>query len=88
MRARRRRNSARLGQSLRIPFRDDYIALHISLIFSIIAATTMRALEIVACGFYPGLPRFALYRTLISWASSLPMNAGCTLISWAHLLLS
>ena len=61
------RNSARLGQSLRIPFRDDYLALHISLIFSIIFATSMRALEIVACGFYPGLPRFAIARTMLSW---------------------
>lgn len=38
-----------------------------SLIFSIIAATSMRAAEILLSGFYPGLPRFALVRTVLSW---------------------
>ena len=69
------RTSARLGQSLRIPFRDDYIALHISVVFSIIVATMVRALEIVLCGFYPGLPRFAIARRMVSWVCFFsPMN--------------
>jgi len=52
---------------LRIPFRNDYIALHISVVFSIIVATTVRAMEILLCGFYPGLPRFAIARHVLSW---------------------
>ncbi|CAL8464940.1 g4475 [Coccomyxa elongata] len=63
-------SSARLGQSLRIPFRDDYIALHISVVASIIVATMVRALEIVLCGFYPGLPRFAIARRLLAWVTT------------------
>jgi hypothetical protein len=61
------RSSTRLGQSLRIPFREDYMAIHISLVFSIIVATSVRALEISLCGFYPGLPRFAIARRMLSW---------------------
>ena len=69
------RSSARLGQSLRIPFRDDYIALHISVVASIIVATMVRALEIVLCGFYPGLPRFAIARRLLAWVRPWPSFA-------------
>lgn len=75
------RNSARLGQSLRIPFRDDYIALHISLIFSIIAATSMRAAEILVCGFYPGLPRFAILRSLLAWVRP-EWTPCCSLVAY------
>ncbi|CAK0787065.1 hypothetical protein CVIRNUC_010281 [Coccomyxa viridis] len=63
-------SEARLGQSMRIPFREDYVALHISLVFSIILATSLRALEIALCAFYPNMPRFALLRSALSWVGS------------------
>ncbi|CAL5229276.1 g12569 [Coccomyxa viridis] len=65
---------ARLGQSMRIPFREDYVALHISLVFSIVLATTLRAVEIALCAFYPNMPRFALLRRAVSWVSATVSN--------------
>ena len=38
-------------------------------VFSIILATSLRALEIALCAFYPNMPRFALLRSALSWVS-------------------
>lgn len=37
--------------------------------FSIVAATTLRALEIALCAFYPNMPRFAILRSALSWVT-------------------
>ncbi|KAK9809400.1 hypothetical protein WJX73_001838 [Symbiochloris irregularis] len=48
----------KLGQTMRIPFTaSQYMTLSLSVIFSLIAATTVRCLESVVGGFYPQLPR-------------------------------
>ncbi len=38
-------------------------------VFSIVLATTLRAVEIALCAFYPNMPRFALLRSAVSWVS-------------------
>ena len=38
------RSEARLGQSMRIPFREDYVALHISLVHPQIGADKLHCL--------------------------------------------
>ena len=38
-------------------------------VFSIVLATTLRAVEIALCAFYPNMPRFALLRRAVSWVS-------------------
>ena len=46
-------------------------------VFSIILATSLRALEIALCAFYPNMPRFALLRSALSWVSQagLPLHS-------------
>lgn len=48
------------------------MAVHMSLVFSIMVATSVRALEIALCGFYPGLPRFAILRRMLAWVNLTP----------------
>ena len=47
-------------------------------VFSIILATSLRALEIALCAFYPNMPRFALLRSALSWVSR-GLASLCTL---------
>lgn len=54
----------KLGLSLRLPFLDSAVTVNLSVLFSLLAATSLRCIEAVAAGFYPGLPRFMVIKKL------------------------
>ncbi|KAK9835397.1 hypothetical protein WJX81_006998 [Elliptochloris bilobata] len=56
--------SMRLGQSVRVPFLANHLTLHVSLILSVVAATSLRALEVLLGALFPDMPRYAIVRKL------------------------
>lgn len=56
------RERTHLGQTMRIPFSSRYMTLSLSVVFSLVLATMLRCLETIVGGFYPQMPRFAVFR--------------------------
>lgn len=46
--------------------------LHVSLILSVVAATTLRALEVLLSALFPGMPRYAIVRQLARFIAGAP----------------
>ena len=57
--------------------------LHVSLILSVVAATTLRTLEVLLGALFPGMPRYAIVRQLTRFIAGAP---GATLLHVPHLL--
>ena len=64
------RERTRLGQTMRMPMSNNYMTLSLSVVFSLVAATTLRCLETIIGGFYPELPRFAFVRHILRFVTS------------------
>lgn len=54
-----------LGVSFSVPFFRTVLSLNIGLLISIVAATTVRCLNVVVYGFWPALPRLNLMQLLV-----------------------
>ncbi len=49
--------------------------LHVSVILSVIAATSLRAFEVLLAAMFPGMPRYAIVRQLVRFASGAPRGS-------------
>ena len=67
-RARSPRPSANAGARARAQ-------LHVSVILSVIAATSLRAFEVLLAAMFPGMPRYAIVRQLVRFASGAPRGS-------------